>query len=588
MGYGKRAVGTLGSVALGAEHADLILVGCRLVNVYTREIQEGMQVAISGQRVAYVGYDASDTMASKTKVIDADGRLVAPGFAEPHMHIDQLVTPAEFSDRLLLCGTTSVFSDPIDIVGVAGYRGFREFLRLSSDLPIRIFNMIPGGLPVDTKFGNAGRLTPDEEREAVSLDGVLGLGEVFSWTKVTLQDPRTVSSLELMLYEDLVINGHTAGASDKKLQAYIASGVSSCHEPTTFEQVRERLRLGMWIMIREGSIRRDLDEIVAGILSSDTGVERLMFCADELNPEDIGEYGHIDHCVRRAVSIGMKPADAVAIASRNCFEYYGMGRDLGGIAPGKLADIILFDQESFRPSTVIVGGNILVHDGSLVARAPRRTVPEWLRNTVRVPRLLPADFVVPAKDDVVWVNTIHLITEIVTRLNSQVLSVQNGSVQASRDMDIWKVAAFDRTGKTKRRAVGFIENFGAGIDAFASTKNFHENDLVVIGMDDSSMALAANHLIQSRGGMAVASGGRIVAEMPFEIGGIISSGPFEKVLHEFKEVNQVIRDSGCVFQNPMLVPIFLPFLAIPSIRILHDGMVDVKKREFVPVIASGK
>ena len=584
MRYGRRPVRALGEASLGKRHADMIITGCSLVNVYTREIQEGMQVAISGQRIAYVGPDASHAVSSGTKVIDAGGNLVSPGFAEPHMHIDQLATPAETADRLLLRGTTSVFSDPIDIVGVAGYRGFREFVRMTSDTSIRIFNVVPGGLPVDAKFGNAKRLTPEEESEAMTLDGVLGLGEVFSWTKVTMHDPDTVSTLERMLEGDRVINGHTAGASGKKLQAYISAGVMSCHEPISFEQVRERLRLGMWIMIREGSIRRDLDEIVSGVLDSGIGTERMMFCADELNPEDLSEYGHIDHCVRRAVSLGMDAADAVSMASRNCFEYYMMGRDLGGVAPGRVADIIIFDGSgSFRPDTVIVGGRVAVRGGSILTRSARKSVPEWLKRTVSLPELSAEDFAVRTKEEQVRVNAIHLNTEIVTSLESLRLHCRDGNVAASRDRDVWKVAAFDRSG-TGRRAVGFLERFGAEIGAFASTKSFHENDLVVIGADEREMALAANHLIRTRGGMVVVKDGKVAAEMPFEIGGIMSSGTFERVREEFAGVNRVITDSGCVFARPTLIPVFLPFLAIPSVRIMHDGMVDVRRRTHLPVI----
>ncbi len=580
-----QSVRTLGAVATGRRHADLVLTDCSLVNVYTREIQKNIQVSVAGQRIAYVGTDASHTIAPGTRVIDLGGRHLTPGLAEPHMHIDQLVTPSEFANRLLLRGTTSLFSDPIDIVSVAGYRGFREFVRLATGLPMRIFNMVPGGLPVDDKFGDVKTLTLKEEAEAIKLDGVLGLGEVFAWTKVTLQDPRTIQSLVQMLEAGCVINGHTAGASDRKLQAYVSSGILSCHEPIDFEQTLERLRLGMWIMIREGSIRRDLAEIVPRVLSSGTYIDRLMFCADELNPVDLEMYGHIDHCIRKAVELGMNPVDAITIASRNCFDYYGMGRELGGIAPGKLADMVILDDPgSFRPRMVIVGGKIVVRDGALVAQAPRRRVPGWLRRTVDLAELSAADFAISSKKPSVRANTIYMATEIITRPGSQDLPTRDGNVPASRDRDIWKVAAFDRISGTKRSTVGFLENFGAEIGAFATTKNFHENNLIVIGMDEEEMAMAANHLIRSQGGMAVVRDGRVVADMPFEIGGIISTRPFERVRSDFEGIDGTIADAGCKFSRPSLIPVFLPFLALPSVRILHSGMVDVKRRTLIPPI----
>jgi adenine deaminase len=242
---------------MGDAKAELLLKNCSLVNVYTREILPSTDIAISKQRVAYVGDDASHTKGEKTAVIDLEGKYVTPGFADPHVHIDQFVLPSEFAKKALLCGVTSLFSDPIDIVSVCGYRGFREFLNLCSNLPIRIFNVVPGGLPVDSKFSHSRTLSAAQTKAAIKLSSVLGLGEVFSWTKVTSRDSKTMNTISMMLDNDCIINGHTAGASDKKLNAYVSSGILSCHEPINYDQVIERLRLGMWIMVREGSIRRD-------------------------------------------------------------------------------------------------------------------------------------------------------------------------------------------------------------------------------------------------------------------------------------------------------------------------------------------
>ncbi|HSD04917.1 MAG TPA: amidohydrolase family protein, partial [Nitrosopumilaceae archaeon] len=235
---------------MGEKMADLVLKNCTLVNVYSREINPKTQVAIFKDRIAYVGTDASHTVGENTVVIDLANRYVTPGFADPHTHIDKYVLPSELAKKSLLCGTTSIFSDPIDIVSVCGYKGFRELVKHTENLPIRFFHVIPGGLPVDQKFSHAKTLTSTEERASLRLENVLGLGEVFSWTKVTSQDAKTMHTLKYMLEKGCVINGHTAGASDKKLNAYIASGILSCHEPIDFDQVIERLGLGMSIMMR--------------------------------------------------------------------------------------------------------------------------------------------------------------------------------------------------------------------------------------------------------------------------------------------------------------------------------------------------
>jgi adenine deaminase len=490
--------------------------------------------------------------------------------------------PSEFAKKSLLCGVTSLFSDPIDIVSVAGYKGFQEFLKLGENLPIRIFQVVPGGLPVDRKFSNSKTLSSSQEKTAIKHPSVLGLGEVFSWTKVTLRDSKTMKSLSTMLDNGCIINGHTAGASGKKLNAYVSSGILSCHEPTNFDQVLERLRLGMWIMIREGSIRRDLKEIIPKVLSHGTYLNRLMFCSDGLDPLDLVKYGHIDHCIKESINLGLNPIDAITMASRNCFDYYNMGKDLGGIAPGKLADIIIFnDMKSIKPSKVFVGGKLVVSNGSIVSPLKKKVIPSWIKNTVKLKKFSKKDFELKSKKNKVQANTILMQTEIITKLGSVELDTLNGNVLSSLDKDVWKVAAFDRVWGTQNHIVGFLENFGADIDAFASTWSFHENDLIVIGANDSDMALAANTLRKNQGGLVVVKSGKIKASLPLQMAGIISTDPFEKVASNFEQINNSIVDSGCRFSRPHLIPLFLPFLALPSIRILSKGIVDVKNRSFI-------
>ena len=570
---------------MGDRKADLVLKNCSLISVYTREIIPKTQISIVGQRIAYVGPDASHTIGSKTVVIDVEGKYVSPGFADPHIHIDQFVLPSELAKKSLLCGVTSLFSDPIDIVSVAGYRGFQEFLKQGENLPIRIFQVVPGGLPVDRKFSNSKTLSLSQEKTAIKHPNVLGMGEVFSWTKVTLRDSKTIQSLSAMLDNGCIINGHTAGASGKKLNAYVSSGILSCHEPTNYDQVLERLRLGMWIMIREGSIRRDLKEIIPKILSHRIYLNRLMFCSDGLHPLDITKYGHIDHCIKESVKLGLEPIDAITMASRNCFDYYNMGKDLGGIAPGKLADIIIFnDLKSIKPSKVFVGGKLVVSNGSIVSPINKKIIPSWIKNTVKLEKFSNKDFEIKSKKKMVQATTIFMQTEIITKLGSTELDTSNGNVMSSTDKDVWKVAAFDRIHGTKDHVVGFLENFGADIGAFASTWSFHENDLIVIGSNDSDMAVAANTLRKNQGGLVVVKSGRIEASLPLQMAGIISTDSFEKVSSNFEKINNTIVDSGSKFSRPHLIPLFLPFLALPSVRILSGGIVDVKKRIYISPI----
>ena len=576
-------IGSLNSVAMGDKPADLVLKNCSLVNVYSREILSKIDISISKQRIAYVGEDSSHTVGPSTTVIDLEGKYVTPGFADPHVHIDQFILPSELAKKSLLCGVTSLFSDPIDIVSVCGYRGFQEFVKLCSNLPIRIFNVIPGGLPVDRKFSHGKALSASQEKLAIKLSNVVGLGEVFSWTKVTTRDSKTMKTLQTMLDNDCIINGHTAGASGKKLNAYVSSGILSCHEPINFDQVLERLRLGMWIMIREGSIRRDLKEILPQVMSKGLFTNRLMFCSDGVDPLDLSKYGHIDHCVRESIKLGLDPVDAVTIASKNCFDYYNMGKDLGGIAPGKIADILVFDYlTTMKPNKVFVGGKLVVSNGTLVAKINKKPVPKWLTKTVKLKKLSAKDFIIKSKSKSVTANLIHMISEIITKKDEEELGVKDGNVCASVDKDVWKVAAFDRTYGSGKRAIGFLKNFGPQIGAFASTWSFHENDMIVIGSNEEDMQHAANNLLKFQGGMTVVKNGKILASLPLKMAGIISTDSFEKVSQNFQDVNSTILDSGCKFQNPHLIPLFLPFLALPAIRILFGGIVDIKTRSYIP------
>ena len=570
---------------MGDKKADLVLKNCNLLSVYTKEIIPKTQIAIINDRIAYVGLNAAHTLGSKTVVIDVENKYVSPGFADPHLHIDQFVLPSEFAKKALLCGVTSLFSDPIDIVSVLGYKGFQEFLKLGENLPIRIFQVVPGGLPVDAKFSNSKTLSLSQEKSAVKHPHVLGLGEVFSWTKVTQRDPKTMKSLSTMLECDCIINGHTAGISEKKLNAYVSSGILSCHEPINFDQVLERLRLGMWVMIREGSIRRDLKEIIPHILSHGTYLNRLMFCSDGLDPIDFTKFGHIDHCIRESIKLGLKPLDAITMASKNTFDYYNMGKDLGGIAPGKLADILIFnDLKSFKPTKVFVGGKLVVSHGSVVTQFKKKVISPWMKKTVKLKKFIKNDFLIKSKKKDVIVNTIFMQNEIITKIGSAELHSKDGLVSASLDYDIWKVAAFDRIHGTNRHSIGFLENFGAEIGAFASTWNFHENDMIVIGSNDSDMAIASNHLIKNQGGLVVVKSGKILASLPLQFAGIISTDSFETVSSNFQKIISTIVDLGCKFTRPHLIPLFLPFLALPSIRILSGGIIDVKKRSYIQPI----
>ena len=592
----------LNAVAAGDREADLVLRRCTVVSTYTGEAVEGLEIAVSGGRIAYVGPDASHAAGPGTAVHDAGGRYVVPGYADPHTHTDQFALPAELAARLVLRGTTCLFADPIDIACVGGgARGLEEIVRLSAGLPVRFFHAAPGGLPVDPRFSSARQMEPPALRAALGMREVACMGEVFAWTRVTSREPRTMAALSAAHSAGLPVNGHTAGLRGAKLCAYAASGILSCHEPVDYGQALERLRLGMWVMVREGSVRRDLRAIMRGVASSGIRTDRLMFCSDGVSPRDLERLGHMDHCLREAVSAGIPPADALAMASRNCFDYYGMAGDLGGVAPGRMADLLVLpDLESFVPDDVFVGGEPAVRGGRLTARcaaqlrrASSRRPRPWTRRTVRLGLLSPGDFAVRAPRGAAAdggsarAATIDLATEIITRRGSADLPVRGGAVHAAPDEGVWKVAALDRLSGSGRRAAGFLRNFGARGGALASTWSFHENDLVVMGSDDGAMAAAANLVVRSQGGMAFSPpGGRgPAAHVPLRLAGIASTDPIDDVAAAFASLDGALADAGCALGRPHLVPLFLTFLALPALRIVSSGLIDVKAGKRIPPVA---
>ena len=310
-----------------------------------------------------------------------------------------------------------------------------------------------------------------------------------------------------------------------------------------------------------------------------------MFCSDGLDPSDITKIGHIDHCVRESIKLGMNPIDAISMASKNCFDYYKMGNEFGGIAPGKIADILILDDyKKIKINKVILGGKIVVSDGKLLQQISTPKVPTWIQKTVKTKQLNSKNFFIKSKNNTETVNVISMNTEIVTKKTIADLDVKDSNVIASFDKDIWKVSAIDRTFGSKIQSVGFLENFGADIGAFASTWSFHENDMIIIGSNESDMADACNKLTKSQGGLIVVKNGKTLASLPFQLGGIISTDPIDKVTKNFTKINDTLSDSGCNFKKPHLIPLFLPFLALPDIRILYSGIVDVKARKFISPI----
>jgi len=581
-------VDKLVDVSLGNKSADLVLKNCSLLNTYSGEIVDKIEVAIYEDRVAFMGHDASHIKINK--IIDLEGMFISPGLMDAHTHLDFLVSPTEFAKQALLHGTTTVFADPVDMVGVLGYKGFNLFLKEARSLPIQVLTMVPVALPQDPKFSNSRYMKYQEVVNALKNDDVLGLGEVLSWTRVIDKEKELFKIMKYALGKGKLINGHTAGARGIKLASYISSGIFSCHEPINYNEFMERLQLGMWVMLREGSTRRDMEVIISELMRNEINYSRIMMATDGVDPEDMMKIGYIDHCIRLCVKAGMHPAKSVQLASLNTATYYGLDDDLGGISPGRLADIVVFkDLVDFRVAKVFVNGRLVVDDGTILVRNKKFNYPSWARSTINVKeKLIATDFhISPPKernqDNKVQVVVANLSTDIITKFGAAELTVVNNNVRPSRDEDVWKVAVIDRHHRSGRIGLGFLKGFKADIDAFASTINVCENQLVVIGTDEEQMAVAANTIIEMKGGVVAIKEGKILSKYDMDTAGIMSSKSFEEAANEYKEMNATLKNQGCPFDKPLKTLLFITFVSLPEIRFTDVGMLNVKKREYASI-----
>lgn len=576
-------------VSLGKVPADLLLKNCNMLNTYSGEIIDKVEAAIYKDRIAFVGHDASHVKANKT--IDLEGMFISPGLMDAHTHLDFLVSPTEFASQALLHGTLTVFADPVDMVGVLGHKGFNLFLKEVRSLPIGVFTMVPMALPQNPKFSTSKNMKYHELVDALENDDVLGLGEILSWTRVLDKERELFKVMKHALSKGKLINGHTAGATGKKLSSYISSGIFSCHEPINFDEVMQRLRLGMWVMLREGSIRRDMQAVISEIRRNEISYSRLMMATDGVDPDDMFRLGYIDHCMRLCVRSGIHPAKAAQIASLNTATYYGLDEDLGGIAPGKVADIVVFkDLEDFVVAKVFVNGILAVEDGKLISKPKPFKHPEWARNTISVKKKLTApDFYIKVpngkmtQDNKVRVITSNLQTDIITRQGTAELTLINDNIRASKGDDVWKIAVIDRHHKSGNIGLGFMKGFKTDVDAFGASINVCENQLVVIGSDEEQMAIASNMIMEINGGAVVIREGKVIAKYQMDIAGIMSSKSYEEASKEYKEMNATLQKYGCPFDKPLNILFFATFLALPEIRFTDKGMVNVKKNEYVDI-----
>jgi adenine deaminase len=562
-------------VALGEEKADLAVINARLVNVYTGELLEDQAITVKGKWIAYVGQNAKDAIGPATEVIDADSRTIIPGLIDGHTHIAWMFTAAEFLRYVMAGGTTTVVTETLEPYPVCGYAGVVDFLESLKDQPIKILATAPAMVSISSA---ARGISQDDLAKLLQRDDIIGLGE--SYWQAILQYPADIlPQYEQTLGAGKTLEGHSAGASDKKLAAYVAGGISSCHEPINAAQVLERLRLGLHILVREGSIRRDLEEI-AKIKNNGIDLRRLILSTDGVEPRDLIQKGYMEFVLQKAIDCGFDPISAVQMATLNVAEHFSLDTLIGGIAPGRFADLVMIPNlRTIDAHLVISNGKVIARDGKPIANPRKHTFTKESLNSVTLPQdCIPADFVITAAAGAKTPNVriINLVTDLVTAELEMPWPVKEGELKSDVAQDVIKVAAIDRTHNPGKKTIGLIKGFGLKSGAMACSASWDASDIVVVGANDADMAAAVNRINTLQGGAVVCENGNILAELPLPIFGIMSDLPIEKIARQLQQIKKAVADLAVPFPDPLLTLITLTGAAIPYLRICEEGLVNLK------------
>jgi adenine deaminase len=568
-------------VALGKKQADLVITKAQVINVYTGEILPDQTICTHGKWIASVGpCPGEKTIGPDTQVIDASGKTVIPGLIDAHTHIlGQYFDLLDFLKIVIPSGTTTLITEMLEPVFISGQDGFFDVIRVLRDQPLSIFFLVPPLLSISP---NVTPLSGEAVLEMLQLEDVLGMGESY-WQLVLSHPDLILPRMQETLRQRKFLEGHSAGARGQKLNAYVCTGISSCHEPISVEEVIERLRLGLHVMIREGSIRSDL-EVLASIQDyKDIDLRRLLLVTDSVTPHDLLQKGAMEYVVQKAIDVGFDPVTALRMATLNPAEHFGLDALIGGIAPGKQADMVIIpDPETIRAEYVISQGAVVAQQG-LVLKSPRQDqLAETFRKTVNVPadRFQSSDFsiAVPNNADTVQVLCIDQITDLVTREKVMALPGRDGFLQTDIEKDLLKIAAIDRVHNPGQTFVGFIHGIGLKYGAFASSAAWDTTDIIVVGADEEDMAIAVNRIHELQGGLVVCSKKKITSELPLPIFGLLPDLETQEVIRHLDHIREQLWQMGVHFDQPWLTLNVLTTAAIPFVRICEQGLVNFKEQ----------
>ncbi len=562
--------------ALGDQPARLLIVNARVLDVFTGRI-ERTRIAVHRKRIAGIGNDYDDADA----ILDAEDRIVLPGFIDAHLHIESsMLVPRQFARAVLSRGTTTVIADPHEIANVLGTEGVQYMLRSTEGIPLDVYIGVPSAVPA-TRFETSGAyLGTDDMIDLVDRNPkrVITLGEVMNYPAVLDRDRELLTKIEILRSRYKKIDGHAPGLTGKQLNAYLCAFIRSDHECSTPQEALEKVAKGMHVFIREGSAARNLDALITAVDERNHG--SFSFCTDDRDPLEILGEGHIDHLVRRAIGHGLDPVLAVRMATLNPARYFGL-RSMGAVAPGYKADLVFVDDlRSLSIHTVVKNGDVVVSDGKLVdpVEGDFNDLPDVLGH-FDTPSVCIDDLRLPARPGqqvrVIRVQDRSLLTDQ-EWLTPRVV---DGMAVADPDRDVAKLAVIDRHTGT-HMSVGFVGNLGIRRGAVATSVGHDAHNAAVAGMDDADMLLALQTIAETRGGLAVVCDGHVLASLPLPVAGLMSNARLDRVVDDLRAIRAALRSLG-TDREVLMTLSFVQLAVIPTLRMTDRGLVDVLAQRFV-------
>ena len=564
-------------VARGLLPADLVLRDARLVNVCSGEcyaadvaIADGLVVGVSAPGEGYHGNQERDLQ----------GRWLAPGLIDGHMHIEStMLLLSEFSRIVTPRGVTAIVLDPHEFANVMGVEGIRYVLESGRGLPLSAYVMLSSCVPASSFESPYRVLTADDLLPLLEHERVLGLAEMMNMPGVLQGDEQVLAKIVATQQHGLVVDGHAPGLKGRDLCAYASAGIMSDHECTTLEEARQRIRLGMWLMIREGSAARNLDALLP--LVKELHPPRVFFVTDDRDPQDLTTRGHIDSMVRRAIALGLDAVEAIRLASYNTAQYFRL-YNRGAIAPGFVADLVVLDDlDTFQVESVYKDGALVAQHGKLLVDVPAPASAS-ITGTVHIGNLRESDLRISGKDGLVEVVGIEPGQITTTHLREEA-PLRSSEIVADPARDLLKLVVIERHHASGRVGLGLVKGFGLRKGAIASSVAHDAHNLIIAGASDSDILKAARTLEEMGGGFACVVDGEVQARVPLPYGGLVSPLPVDALVQQLHTLDAAAAELGCTLDHPCMTLSFLSLSVIPALKLTDQGLIDVETFTLLPL-----